>query len=382
MADEFVMPEFLEDRTFENIMQDMVEDIPGDIDMSEGNHPYNLLAPTAKQEEYFALYIIAEAIKMIFPKYCQGYDSIVDLHAEVNGMTRKEASYATGVLTISGENGTEIPAGTAFSTASINDIPSVGFVSTADAVIGAEGTVDVPIQAEEAGIIGNVSANTIILQDSPITGVTGVTNAAATSGGVEGEDTDSLIERISEYEKTQGLSFVGSDSDYKRWAEEVSGTGVATVVPPEDDSGLVTIILTDSSGKPATEELCQSVYNHIMSPDDRQKRKAPVNALLQVLPPIEVNITVAATVEVADESTISAVKTAFLSNVAAYMAQVPEDHEVKYTKIGAILSSTAGVVDYDPATLLINGGTANIQIDVNQFPQVREQDVSFTEAEQ
>lgn len=380
MIDEFVAPDFLEDRTFENIMEEMIEDIPGDIDMSEGNHPYNLIAPTAWQEEYFAQYIIVEAIKMIFPKFCEGYDDIVDLHAEINGMTRKEAEYATGSLTVTGEVGTEIPAGTVFSTASINDVPSIGFVSLEDAVIPEEGTVEIRIQAEEAGVIGNVAQNTIILQDSPIDGVLSVTNEETISGGVEGETTESLIERISAYELTQGLSFVGSDSDYKRWAEEVSGTGVATVVPPTDDSGLVTIILTDSAGKPATTELCQSVYNHIMSPDDRQNRLAPVNALLQVLPPTEVNITVSATIEVADEATITSVKSAFLTNVAAYMAEVPEDHEVKYTKIGAILSSTAGVIDYEASTLKVNGGTTNIEIDINEFPQVRAQDVTFTEA--
>ena len=52
MAEEFNIPDFL-DRDFADIMDEMTADMPEDIDMSEGNHPYNLIAPTARQEEYF-----------------------------------------------------------------------------------------------------------------------------------------------------------------------------------------------------------------------------------------------------------------------------------------------------------------------------------------
>ncbi|SCJ45777.1 Uncharacterized homolog of phage Mu protein gp47 [uncultured Eubacterium sp.] len=382
MAEEFNIPDFL-DRDFADIMDEMTADMPEDIDMSEGNHPYNLIAPTARQEEYFSGFILAEALKRVFPKFCEGYPEYVDYHAEVNGLQRKAATFATGKLAVTGKPETVIPADTAFSTVSTGDIPSVGFVSIEETEIGGSGSAEVLIRAAEAGTSGNVAENTIILQDSPLDGLESLTNPQATSGGIDEESDASLIERIAEYEEMQGLSFVGNDTDYKRWAEEVNGTGVATVVPPaeDDDSGTITIVLTDTLGKPATEELCRQVYDYIASPNDRDKRKAPVNgAKLSVIPPVVVNISVTAEIELTEEATLETVKTEFLKNAAAYMAVVPEDKEVKYTKIGAILSATNGVQDYTAASLQVNGGTENIAIAVNEFPQILADNVTFTES--
>ena len=332
MSEELNMPEFLEGRDFDSIMEEMAADIPKDIDLSEGSHPYNLLAPTARQEEYFAQFLLAESIRLIFPKFCEGYPEFVDYHAEINGMARKGATYATGTLIAAGTPMTVIPKDTIFSTASINDISSIEFLSTEEVMVDAEGRAEIPIRAVEAGMGGNVAENTIILQDSPIEGINGVRNEAPTSGGIDEETDASLIQRISDYEVMQGLSFVGNDSDYKRWAEEVNGTGVATVVPATDDSGLITIILTDNLGKPATQELCTRVYNHIISPDDRSKRLAPINgALLSIVPPVIVNIKVSASVILADEATLESVKSEFVKNIAEYMAEVPEDRK-SYTR--------------------------------------------------
>ncbi|MGC2873795.1 baseplate J/gp47 family protein [Ihubacter sp. mB4P-1] len=382
MAEEWNMPEFL-NRDFEDIMEEMAADLPQDIDLSEGSHSYNLLAPTAMQEAYFTQYIMAEAVKRIFPRLCEGYSEYVDYHAEVNGITRKAAARAGAVLVITGAKDTVIPAGTVFSTAAVGDAPSVAFVSVEEAAIGETGTAQVFVKAEETGSGGNVAAGTIILQDTPLDGISAVTNPQAASGGTDEESDASLIERIMEYEKMQGLSFVGNDSDYKRWAEEVDGTGTAIVVPPEedDDSGTVTIVLTDSEGNPATETLCQKVYDYIVSPNDRDKRKAPVNgAALVVTPPSIINLVIAAQVTLTEGAELETVKAEFIRNISAYMAQAPEDREVRYTRIGAILSRTEGIADYDAATLTLNGGTNNIPVAVNAFPRVDSGRVTLSES--
>lgn len=384
MAEEMKMPDFLQ-RSFETIMEEMTEKMPGDIDMSEGNHPYNLLAPTAKQEEYFAGYIMAEALKRVFPRFCEGYSDFVDYHAEVNGITRKAAARAAAELTVSGKAETVIPQNTVFSTTSAADVPSVSFYSTEEVIIGSSGTARVPVLAAEAGITGNVAADTIILQDSPIEGIASVTNPLAASGGI-GEETDaSLIQRIAEYEETQGLSFVGNSGDYKRWAEEVDGTGTATVVPPVegDDSGTVTIILTDNLGQPASDVLCAAVYEYIVSPDAPDKRKAPVNgAVLSVMPPEAVDVAVTAAVELEDEASLESVKTEFVKKAAAYMAVVPEDREIRYVKIGAVLAETKGIRDYDADSLTLNGGKENVAIAVSEFPRLTADNVTFTHREE
>ncbi|MCI9477260.1 MAG: baseplate J/gp47 family protein [Emergencia sp.] len=383
MAEEWTMPEFL-NRDFEDIMEEMTAALPQDIDLSEGSHPYNLLAPTAMQEAYFTQYIMAEALKRIFPRFCEGYSDYVDYHAEVNGITRKAASFAEAILAVTGTAGTVIPAESVFSTAAIGDVPAASFVSQQEAVIGEDGTVEIVVIAAEAGSSGNVAAETIILQDSPLEGISSVQNPQAATGGSDAESDAALIGRITEYEKMQGLSFVGNDSDYKRWAEEVPGTGTAVVVPPteDDDSGLVTIVLTDSQGNPATETLCQTVYDYIVSPEDREKRKAPVNgAVLSVVPPVLIEIAIAAEVKLTEGADLAAVKEEFVRNLTAYMAQVPEDKEVRYTKVGAVLSQTSGIADYNLASLKLNGQTENIPVPVNAFPKIVSEQVSLTERE-
>lgn len=148
-------------------------------------------------------------------------------------------------------------------------------------VIPSGGSVTAAVRCTQAGIIGNATAGAIEIVSSRLTGITGVINTVGITGGTEEESDESLIERIAEYDKSQGDSYTGTPSDYKRWAKSVAGVGDATVISAQDDSGLVTIILTDSNGDPATELLCTTVYNYIMRPDAPEERLAPHQCLFE-----------------------------------------------------------------------------------------------------
>ncbi|MCU7380526.1 baseplate J/gp47 family protein [Clostridiales Family XIII bacterium ASD5510] len=376
MADEFITPAFLEEETADDILDRMLEKLPDDIDVSEGSHPYNLLAPVAYEKERMAQFVLLEAIKLIFPKYCDGYDEVADEHAAVNNMTRKAAFYATGTLKAIGEPGTEIKKGSIFSTEAVDETAAIEFESKEDAVIREDGTASFVIQAVEAGSSGNVAAGTIILQDDPV--VNEVINEIPTAGGIDEESTASLIARIVEKEMNQDASFIGCDADYKRWAESVNGTGTASVIPAQTDEGIVTIVLTDSTGQPASEALCQAVYDYIMSPDNPLNRLAPITGKieLRVVPPTIVQLIITATIELSAGTTLETVKENFVKNLEPYLDQVHEDMEVRYTKIASVLSNTGGVHDYKE--LQINGNTTNIPIRENEFPSVSAETITFT----
>lgn len=376
---EFIAPGFLDGQEADDIMERMMEYLPDDIDVSEGSHCYNLLMPTAVEKEMFVNFILREAIKLIFPKYCEGYDEIVDYHAETNGITRKEAFHAMGEVTVTGEAGTEIPAGTLFLTESVNEEPSLEFESVEGTKIGVDGVCKVKIRSIEPGTIGNVAKGTIIFSDGSIDGISDVINEEPVVGGVEEESTESLIERIVEYEKNHGISFIGCNADYKRWAEEVDGTGSAVVLPPEDDSGVVMIVLTDISGNPATEGLCKAVYDHIMAPDNPSARLAPINALLSVVPPAAVLVTVSAALQLAPGYTLDIVKEVFLKNMQEYLNTVHKDKEVRYSKVFSVLSRTEGVEDLKD--LLVNNSTDNIPVEDNEFPKADIKNMVFTQVE-
>lgn len=376
---EFTLPAFLQKHSTDDIHEKMRAILPPDLDMSEGGHAWNMTRPTALVIAELCEFVLPEVIKLIFPEW--SYGEFLDGHAKARGITRRPAAYANGEITITGAEKTEIPAGSLFSTAAINDEPSVDYETLETVVIPGSGTVTAAVRCTQAGIIGNATAGAIEIVSSRLTGITGVANTAGITGGTEEESDESLIERIAEYDKSQGDSYTGTPSDYKRWAKSVAGVGDATVISAQDDSGLVTIILTDSNGDPATELLCTTVYNYIMRPDAPEERLAPINAFLKVTPPMTLAIGIQATVELEDDATIESVKADFLAQIALYLPVALSEGEVKYTRVGAILSAIDGVNDFKNLKLGVTGtayGTGNIAITTNQLPVMDKEDCTLT----
>lgn len=378
---EFTIPEFLRNHGTNEVHAKMKSILPKDLDVSEGSHTWNFTRPTALVVAELCEFILPEVIKLIFPEW--SYGEFLDSHAKVRGMSRRAAVAASGTLVITGEPTTIIPAGSMFSTASINEEPSVDYLTMEEVTIPEGGTVEVAIECSQTGIVGNTTPNTIIFVGNKITGVTGVTNPEDVTGGTEEESDSSLIDRIVEYDRTQGESFVGNPQDYKRWATSVPGVGNAIIIPAQDDSGLVTIIITDANGAPATESLCEEVYNYIMRPDDPGLRRAPINALLSVLPPDTIDIMVKATVELEEGHDLETVKEDFVNRLASYLPFALEDKEIKYSRVWAELSATTGVNDFSNLEIGIKAdgvyGTSNIPITITQLPMAAAEDLSFIE---
>lgn len=383
MAEAFSNPEFLENCSPDDFHAYMREILPADIDMSEGGHAWNLTRPSALIAAQICEFILPEVIRLISPEW--SYGEFLDGHAKARNIIRKEATAASGILTITGDPGVEIPAGSLFSTAAVNEEPSVDYETLEDATIPDSGSVNVAIQCTQTGEVGNTAVNTIVLVASRNTGITAVTNKEAVTGGTEEESDTSLQERILEYDQGQGSSFVGSVSDYKRWATSVDGVGEATIIPAQDDSGLVRIILSDANGSPATENLCEEVYNYIMRPDSPEERLAPVNAYLRVEAPSTIAISIKVTVELEEGATLEAVKAAYKAKLADYLLVALDDGEIKYTRVAAALAATEGANDFsglqvgikDGAT--VTYGTANIAINETQLPVIAEEDLILTE---
>lgn len=506
----FTTPEFLENYDVDSIYEAMQTILPADIDSSEGGNVWNLTRPTALVLAELCEYVLPQVVQLIFPEW--SYGEYLDAHAKTRGMTRKAATAATGQVTITGEIGTTVPAGSVFSTASMNNedssvsfetteattiqalnnlmfvnattrtISGVTFTVNEDESITANGTatadsgyaicsdlnitpseatilsgcqggsettyylqaygttpttsglVDwnaipdqvtieansmiqgvaiqfksgasfdnftfspniryasettgeatVDVECTETGTVGNTGADTIILVSSTLEGISAVTNAEETTGGTDEETDEELIERIDEYDQTQGASFIGNAADYRRWAMSVDGVGNATVVPATDDSGLVTIVVTDTNGDPGSEDLCTDVYDYIMSPDAPYSRLAPINATLSVVSPTEIAIGVKATVELTDTGVIENVQAAFLTSLTEYLPDATTDGEIKITKVAALLSATSGVNDFEDLQIgvetsgTITYGTSNITLDATQLPTLADANVILTE---
>lgn len=386
--DDFQVPEFLKETcSEEEIHQRMLAELPEDIDKSEGGYIYDLTRPTAIEVARMKEFELVETIKLIWPRFAEGI--YLDYHAETRGLERKEATNASGKLYIEGKIGTLISEGTIFMTESINDEPAKEYVTLEDAEIleGEDGTgsVEVEIQSIEAGMNGNSAAGTVLLQDDISEDITLVINKEPITGGMEAEEDESLRERIMEYDQAQGQSFIGNINDYKRWATSVEGVGDAVILTPEDDSGVIEIVITDSNGQPASEELCQSVYDLIMQPDDPEKRLAPINAKIDVKAQKSMLLTVSADVELRDAK-LETVEKTVASALNGYLKFAANDREIRYTQVCKILGNTEGIYDYKNLIVqnaedssLYQDTAVNLPIPAGSIPML--QSVTLTETE-
>lgn len=363
MAEEFVYPDFMTESDADTIQARMMRNLPSDISSMPGDFAYDFTMPTALEKSELIQFHVARTLMLMFPQYAWG--EYLDLHGVQVGVTRRPAGNAYGSLEISGAPGTIIEKGKVFCTPATDDSSSIEFEVLDYGEIPESGILTVEIVAVEAGSSSNVPADTIVLAMQPINGVTAIRNPEAVTGGSDTESDEDYLERILDaYRK--GISFVGNDADYIRWAKEVVGVGAASVIPEWDGPGSVKLILIDSNGQPANEHICEEVYDYIMYPDDRLQRKAPIGAALTVSAPDLVPVSYSATVEVLSGYSLETVKQEFEKNLLTYYDKALGEGEIKYTKVCAVLSETAGVNDF--SGLLINGVENNIQIHVYEFP--------------
>lgn len=364
MSIEFKAPSFLNDQDAETIHKRMMEELPPDIDDTEGGFPWDFTKPTALEKAEMLEFHLTETLKIMFPMWAE--DQWLDLHAKGRGLTRKPANPASGTLAITGVSGTTIPAGFKFAAPAIGDQPAIEYETKEKYTMGEDGTVEVQVTAIEAGTKGNVPAGSINIMMAPIKGITSITNPVPITGGAEQESNDELRGRIDELDATSEASFVGSDGDYKRWAEEVPGVGTALPMPEWAGPGTVKVVLIDANGQPANAAIITEVYNNIMSPGDRLQRKAPIGATVTIVAPTAKDINYTFLLEIQSGEAEITVLERFKAQLQTYYIEAKKEGVVRYTKIGSILTSTSGVKDFTGLT--INEGTTNIILEEDEYP--------------
>lgn len=362
-------PEILDDMDEEEIHARMLEIIPDNIDKMEGGFVYDFTMPAAI-EKADMMVRLNEAVKLVFPEWSR--DIWLDLLARDAGLARRSATVAETTLTVTAMEEDEVflPAGTVFATSATLISENVEFVSTQDVTVPAGGSASVPVVCAEAGIIGNVPANSIVLEVVPSAGVNSVTNPAAATGGTDEENDESLSARIMMVDRSGDISYVGCDSDYIRWAQEIDGVGSVIVVPEwmGEGTGTVKLIVMDSNGSPASSTILTNVYNHIMSPNDASARLANTEVKLTVVTATQLSLSISATVVLDDGASLNDVRTEFASRLLSYFEIAKNEGSLIYTRIGRELSETSGVVDY--SSLLVNNGTSNVSIDADKYPVI------------
>lgn len=367
MADitSFVPPAWLEGQDAETIHRRMMQNLPDDIDDTEGGFPWNFTKPTALEKAELLEFNMMETVKIMH--YMFAYGIYLDYHAQSYGIKRRKAVRSSGILQITGSPGTVIPEGFLFAVPSSGDTAAITFYTSEEATIGLDGTVDITVVATEAGTAGNVAANTVVIMASPtIIGISSITNPTELTGGAAEEDDETLRQRIKEMLESSDESFVGCDADYKRWAKEVAGVGDAIVIPEWGGAGTVKVVVFDLNGAPANDTIVEDVYTHIVSPEDRDKRLAPIGATVTVVTPTKKPIKVSFKLTTEAGQDRNKIIVTIKSGIEKYLATTREDGMIRRNQIGSIIMSVEGVEDYE--NLKVNDQTTNLVVNLDEYP--------------
>lgn len=365
MQPEFTNPDFMDNSSEDEIHSRMMANLPDDIDDMPGGFPYDFTKPAAIEKAEFINYHMARALMIAFPQFA--WDEWLDLHGKQVHLPRQEPACASGYVLVSGANGTEISAGTVFCTPATDVSPAIEFATTETAVIGESGTAEISVMAVTAGSVSNVAANTICIMAKPNKNILSVTNPEPVIGGTEREGDDDYYDRIAaEYDNS--MTYLGNDSDYVRWAKE-AGAGDCIVISAYDGPGTVKLVLVDRNGRPANDTLRQTVYNHIVSPDDRSARLLPTAcAKLTCVAAATVSISYTCTGLALDETTdIEKVKSDFRLALMTAYEKAKTEGVLRYNAVRPLVSAICGVKDF--SSFLMNEGIENIQLSQEEYPE-------------
>ena len=347
-----------------------MENLPADIDDMPGGFPYDFTMPTAYEKSELIQFHLVRTLMLMFPQWA--WDEWLDYHGRQKGIYRKEANKASGNVTFEGVPETRIASGFIVCTPATDVGPSIEFATDEEVTIPEGGKVTVSVTAVVGGIASNTKADTVILMSTPIEGITKLYNEEDITGGTDEEGNEAYRERIMEAYSSEGTSYIGNDSDYRRWAKEVTGIGDCIVVPTWNGPGTVKLVLVDSNGRPANERLVQAVYDHIVSPNDREKRLMPTgSADLTVVAADTKLISYSCTGLSYDSTTnIEQIESDFKDEVMKYYSSAKLENVVRYNRVHALLTNLPGVLDF--TDFKINGAENNITLDQDEYPETDE----------
>jgi len=348
-----------DDRTYENILEEMLDKYPDDIDTTEGSPVYNAVAGQAAENARFYTFLEA-AYKQTFADSAE--DEYLERRVAEFGINRKRAKKAIkkGVFTSESGSPFDISIGSRFF------IDELHYIALERIELGAY-----RLECEIEGVVGNIPSGDML----PLDNITGLANAQLTDVLVAGEDEESdeaLYERY--VHSMNEPAFGGNISDYKEKINAMQGVGGVKVFPTWNGGGTVkcTIISADYSMPSA--ELINSIQTEI-DPEGNQGKGiglAPIGHTVTIAGVQKVMIDVLTTVTLEPGMTAPAIKPTIeqvLSDYLLILRKNWKDEEkitVRTAQIDARLLTLPGVIDISGTT--INGIAANLELGQEEIP--------------
>lgn len=359
-----------ENMTFENILQDVLDNAPDGIDTRQGSIFYDAVAgPCLKIAKLYTDIDIARKMASIATAIGDDLDDKADEY----GVTRHAATPAKYRFSF---EGTTPETGTRF----YND--GLYFLLRYNTLEG-----EYYLEAEVPGESGNVIyAGTAAIPVNEIEGLKNAKFGEIYENGTDREKDESLRTRVRE--KIAGPAENGNKQHYKTWCESIDGIGHARIYPLWNGPNTVKAVLIDSSGRacssakiaevqkyidPATNGYTATVDGYAYTVGDGLgEGVANLGAHFTAVSAREIKIDVSFTADLASGFTPQEVRSQAQEAIAAYLKDLTlttaaaDDVVIRAARIGAIIIELDSVLDYKDLTL--NGGTENIKPGADFIP--------------
>ena len=290
------------------ILDEMLAAMPESYQKTIGFPTYDLLAAVSLRMEGTDE-AIDEAKQQLDPENL--HDSALDRYIYPrSGLERKAATFAHGSLTVTGTGTVE--QGTLFESGG-----GVQYYATETVAIEGEGTV--PVTCTVDGTAGNLPAHSVTQMPVAVQGIASCDNPEPIGGGYAEESDAEYYARYLLRLRTPATS--GNVYHYQQWALECSGVGHVKVFPQARGAYTVDVVIVDSAGQPASEELVQAVQAYIDPESEGAGRgQAPIGAQCFVSAAAEKKIAISCKVFKSNTAEADSVTAAVKAAVAAYLA--------------------------------------------------------------
>ena len=304
--------------------------------------------------QLWGLYVQCDWVnRQCFPQTAQG--EYLDLHAQLRGVERREATAGAGVLRFTGDAAgaadREIAAGTVCMTAGLTRFETI----EAGTLEAGETSVDIRARALEAGSAGNVAAGTILQMAVAPVGVSRCTNPAAFTGGTDREDDETLRARV--LETYRRLPNGANAAFYQQGALSFDEVAAAAVIPRPRGVGSVDVVVSTAAGAPSA-ELLEELEDYFEA-----RREIAVDVQVRA-PEME---TVDVTVQVAAEEgqDAQAVQDAVEAALRGWFDGRRLGQSVLRAALGELVFHVEGVANY-----ALTAPAADVAVEVDVLPRL------------
>lgn len=301
--------------------------------------------------QIYALLVQADWVsRQAFPHTAQG--EYLDLHAQMRGLSRKDAACAAGTVRFTAEVSDQvrtIPAGTVCMTAA-----GVRFLTTQEGTIAAgDSYEDIPVQAVQAGAGGNAAAGTITVMAAAPVGIAACSNPAACTGGREKETDEELRRRV--LDTYARLPNGANAAYYQQQAMSFQEVATCCVLPRSRGVGTVDIVVATPSGVPP-KDLLDRLASHFSS-----RREISVD--LKVLAPETVTADLTVKLKAKEGHSFQDVKSAVTAAVTGWFTGQRLGQSVLLAQLTALIFACDGVEN-----CAISSPAADIAVEKDQLP--------------